>query len=77
MGRVYIGYVPCACAQRCKAGLHPIYLGVKQSTGEQEVLLLAGDMVLLADSRKRLESNLRAMSEVLSRWELKVNWTKL
>ena len=47
--------------------------GVKLSTGEQEVLLFADDMVLLADSRERLESNLRVMSEVLSEWELKVN----
>ena len=46
--------------------------GVKLSTGEQEVLLFAV-LVLLADSRERLESNLRVMSEVLSRWELKMN----
>ena len=31
-------------------------------------------MVVLADSPERLESNLKAMIEVLSRWELKVNW---
>ena len=39
-----------------------------------EVLLFVDDMVVLADSAERLESNLKAMSEVLSRWELKVNW---
>ena len=33
-------------------------------------------MVVLADSAERLESNLKAMSEVLSRWELNVNWKK-
>ena len=48
--------------------------GVKLSTGELEVLLFEDDMVVLADSAERLESNLKAMSEVLSRWELKVNW---
>ena len=31
-------------------------------------------MAVLADSAERLESNLKAMSEVFSRWELKVNW---
>ena len=45
--------------------------GAKLSTGEQEVLLFVDDVVLLADSRERLESNIRVMSEVLSRWELK------
>ena len=50
--------------------------GVKLSTGELEVLLFADDMVVLAGSAERLESNLKAMSEVLSRWELKVNWKK-
>ena len=50
--------------------------GEKLSSGEQEFLLFAGDVVLLADSRERLESNLRVMSEVLSEWELKINWKK-
>ena len=45
----------------------PFTSGVKLSTGELEVLLVAGDMVLLADSRERLESNRRVMSEVLSK----------
>ena len=36
--------------------------GVKLSTGEQEVLLFTDEVVLLADSRERLESNLRVMS---------------
>ena len=31
---------------------------------------------MLADSAERFESNLKAMSEVLSRWELNVNWKK-
>ena len=48
--------------------------GVKLSTGELEVLLFGDDMVIFSDSAERLESNLKAMSEVLSRWELKVNW---
>ena len=39
-----------------------------------EVLLFVDDMVVLADSAEMLESNLKAMSEVLSRWGLKVNW---
>ena len=33
-------------------------------------------MVILVDSRERLESNLKVMSGVLSRLELKVNWKK-
>ena len=37
-------------------------------------VLFADDMVVFADSAERLGSNLKAMSEVLSRWELKVNW---
>ena len=44
--------------------------GVKLSTGEQEVLLFVDDMTFLADSRERLESNQRVMSEVFSESEL-------
>ena len=39
--------------------------GVKLSTGELEILLFVDDMVLLADSAERLESNLKVLSEVL------------
>ena len=42
---------------------------MKLSTGDLEVFLFADNMVLLADSRETLESNLRVMSEVLSKWE--------
>ena len=42
---------------------------MKLSTGDLEVFLFADNMVLLADSRETLESNLRAMSEVFSKWE--------
>ena len=49
---------------------------MKLSTGELEVLLFADDMVVLADSAEWLKSNLKMMSEVLSRWELNVNWKK-
>ena len=45
---------------------------VKLSTGDWK----SSCLVVLADSSERLESNLKAMSEVLSRWELKVNWKK-
>ena len=47
---------------------------MKLSIGELEVLLFVDDTVVLADSAERLESNFKAMSKVLSRWELKVNW---
>ena len=38
--------------------------------------MFADDMVLMAESAEGLERNLGVMSEVLSRWELKVNWKK-
>ena len=50
--------------------------GVKLSTGELGVLLFADDMVLMPDTAEELESNLKVMSQVLSIWDLKVNWTK-
>ena len=50
--------------------------GMKLSTGELGVLIFADDMVLMSDKAKGLESNLKVMSQVLSRWELKVNWMK-
>ena len=50
--------------------------GVKLPTGELGVLLFADDMVLMSDTVEGLESNLKVMSQVLSRWELKVNWMK-
>ena len=49
---------------------------VKLSTGDVGVLLFADDMVVMAESVEGLQSNLQGMSDVLSRWELKVNWGK-
>ena len=46
------------------------------STGDVGVLLFADDMVVMTESVKGLQSNLQVMSDVLSRWELKVNWGK-
>ena len=33
-------------------------------------------MVVMAESVEGLQSNLQVLSDVLSRWELKVNWRK-
>ena len=49
---------------------------VKLSTGNVGVLLFADDMVLMAELVEGLQSNLQVMNDVLSRWELKVNWEK-
>ena len=49
---------------------------VKLSTGNVGVLLFADDMVLLAESEERLQSNLQALSVAMERWDLKVNWKK-
>ena len=32
--------------------------------------------IVMAESVERLQSNLQVLSDVLSRWELKVNWRK-
>ena len=47
---------------------------VKLSTGDVGVLLFADDMVDMAESVEGLQSNFQVLSDVLSRWELKVNW---
>ena len=49
---------------------------VKLSTGDVGVLLFADDMVVMAESAEGLQHNLQVMSDVLSKWELKVNWRK-
>ena len=49
---------------------------VKLSTDEVGVLLYADGMVLMAASEKGLQSNLQALSETVTRWDLKVNWKK-
>ena len=49
---------------------------VKLSTGDVGVLLFADDMVVMAESTEGLQHNLQVISDVLSRWELKVNWRK-
>ena len=41
------------------------------------VLLFAGDMVLMADSAERVESDLKVMNQLLSRWEQKENRMKM
>ena len=40
------------------------------------MLLFVDDMVLMSDTAEGLESNLEVMSQVLSRWEVKVNCMK-
>ena len=45
-------------------------------TGDVGVLLFADDMVVIEESEEGLQSNLQVLSDVLSRWELKVNWRK-
>ena len=47
---------------------------VKLSTGDVGLLLFADDMVVMAESVEGLQHNLQVMSDVLSRWELRVNW---
>ena len=49
---------------------------VMLSTRGVEILMFADDMVLMAESAEGLEKNVGMISEVLSRWELKVNWKK-
>ena len=46
------------------------------STGELGVLLFADDMVLMFDTAEGFERNWKVMSQVLSRWEEKVNKTR-
>ena len=46
------------------------------STGDVGLLLFADDMVVMAESVEGLQHNLQVMSDVLSRWELRVNWRK-
>ena len=59
-----------------KRGKRAVWIEVKLSTGDVGVLLFVDDMVVMAESVERLQSNLQVMSDVLSRWKLKVNWGK-
>ena len=47
---------------------------VQLSTGEVGVLLFADDMVVMADSKEGLQHNLKTVSDMLNKWELKINW---
>ena len=38
--------------------------------------LFADEIVLMSDTAEGLESNLKLMSQVLSRWEQKANWLR-
>ena len=40
------------------------------------MLLLADDMVIMTELKEGLQSNLQVLSEVMGRWDLKVNWKK-
>ena len=46
---------------------------MKLSTGDVGVLLFADDLVVMAELIEGLQSNLQVLSDVLSRWKLKVN----
>ena len=49
---------------------------MKLSTGYVSVLLFADNIVVMSESVEGLQSNLRVLNDVLSRWGLKVNWRK-
>ena len=49
---------------------------VQLSTGEVGVLLFADDVVVMADSKEGLQHNLKTVSDMLNKWELKINWRK-
>ena len=49
---------------------------VRLFTGNVGVLLFADDMVVMSESVEGLQHNMQVMSDVLSKWELKVNWRK-
>ena len=49
---------------------------VRLPTGNVEVLLFTDDMVVMSESLEGLQHNMIVMSDVLSKWELKVNWRK-
>ena len=46
------------------------------STGNVGVLLFADDMVVMSVSVEGLQHNMQLISDVLSKWELQVNWRK-
>ena len=46
------------------------------STGDLGLLLFADYMVVKVELVEGLQHNLQVMSDVLSRWELRVNWRK-
>ena len=49
---------------------------VQLSTGEVGVLLFADVTVVMADSKEGLQHNLKTVSDMLNKWELKINWRK-
>ena len=49
---------------------------VQLSTGEVSVLLFADDIVVMADSKEGLQHNLKTVSDMLNKWELKIYWRK-
>ena len=46
---------------------------MRLSTGNVGVLLFADNMVVMSESVEGLQHNMQVMSDVLSKWELKVN----
>ena len=57
----------------CKGGKKRFCKWVRLPTGELGVLFIADDVVLMSDTAEGLESNLNVMSQMLSRWEQKMN----
>ena len=49
---------------------------VQLSTGEVGVLLFADNIVVMADSKEGRQHNLKTVSDMLNKWELKINWRK-
>ena len=50
--------------------------GVRLGNETVDVLLFVDDMVLVADCGESLQVNLKKLDEALTKWEMKMNWSK-
>ena len=49
---------------------------MRLSSGNVGVFLFADDMVVMSESVNELQHDMQVMSDVLSKWEMKVSWRK-
>ena len=70
------GYVMSPWLFIVREGMENFVGGVKMSTTKVSIVLFADDVMLLAERKEDMETNLRELKKAMSNWGMKIHWGK-